>query len=138
MLRPLLTAAIITPFVAQLAFAQHSKPAAKRTTLSGVYTREQANAGRDVYAGMCQSCHALASHTGETFASWWAGKSVSDLFSFVSEKMPKNAPGSLSPEEYASVVALLLRMNGMPAGEDELPPDTLALKRIRIELKKRA
>src|SRR5437867_13016755 len=34
------------------------------STLNGVYTAEQAVRGRDLYAGMCQSCHTAASHTG--------------------------------------------------------------------------
>ncbi|MFN8573293.1 MAG: cytochrome c [Gemmatimonadaceae bacterium] len=107
-----------------------------RSTLEGVYTREQANRGRDVYAGMCQSCHALASHTGVVFNNTWAGKPLSDLFAFVSEKMPKNEPGSLTREEYAQVIAHILRLNGMPPGFDELPTDSLALHQIRIDVKK--
>jgi len=55
------------------------------------------------------------------------------LFEFVQERMPKNEPGSLTPQEYADVVAYLLRMNRMPAGSDELSTDVATLKRIRIE-----
>jgi S-disulfanyl-L-cysteine oxidoreductase SoxD len=47
--------------------------------------------------------------------------------------MPKNEPGSLAPEEYADVLAYLLQLNGMPAGERDLPADSTALKRIRID-----
>lgn len=110
---------------------------AARSTLSGVYTRDQANRGRDIYAGMCQSCHTAASHSGVTFANSWGGRRLSDLFAFVSEKMPKNEPGSLSREEYALILAHILRMNGMPAGFDELPADSLALRRIQIEVRQR-
>lgn len=118
--------------------AQTADATGMRSTISGVFTREQANRGRDVYAGMCQSCHAASSHTGEIFAGFWAGKTVGDLFAYIAEKMPKNEPGSLSREEYADVVAHLLRLNGMPAGYDELPTDSIALQHIRIELRKKA
>src|SRR5205085_5170310 len=84
------------------------------STLDGVYTSEQASRGKDVYAGSCKACHTPASHTGATFAKWWRGKQLSDLFSFVSTRMPKNDPGSLAPEDAADVVAYLLRMNAMP------------------------
>jgi len=47
--------------------------------------------------------------------------------------MPKNEPGSLTPQEYADVVAYLLRMNRMPPGSDELSTDVATLKKIRIE-----
>jgi mono/diheme cytochrome c family protein len=117
------------------AAAAHAQgDAAPRTTLSGVYTAEQANRGRDVYAGMCQSCHTAASHTGQVFVTNWSGKPLSALFTYIVELMPKSEPGSLSLREYAQVLAFLLRMNGMPPGKTELVPDAEALKDIRIEV----
>lgn len=120
--------------------AQASKPIPTRvadtsgaSTLSGVYTTEQASRGKDVYAGNCRSCHTPMSHTGEMFSIWWRGKELSDLFTFVSTQMPKNDPGSLSAEDAADIVAYLLQMNGMPAGKAELYPDADSLKRYRIE-----
>jgi len=103
------------------------------STLNGVYTAEQAVRGRDLYAGMCQSCHTAASHTGVTFKNTWTGRPLSALFDYVRERMPKNDPGSLTPEEYVDVVAYLLKLNQMPAGQAELPPDSVALKKIRID-----
>jgi mono/diheme cytochrome c family protein len=111
-----------------------SKPAGP-STLDGVYTDEQASRGKDVYAGSCRSCHSPMSHTGATFNKWWRGKPLSDLFTFVSTRMPKNDPGSLAPEDVADVVAYLLKMNAMPVGAAELPPDADSLKRFRIEAK---
>jgi mono/diheme cytochrome c family protein len=115
-----------------------TKPAPARSTLSGVFTVAQAARGKNVYSGSCRNCHTAASHTGATFAKWWAGKQLSDLYVFVTENMPKNDPGSLAPEEYADVVAYLLRMNAMPAGKAELPPDPDELQKIRISLKRRS
>jgi S-disulfanyl-L-cysteine oxidoreductase SoxD len=106
------------------------------STLNGVYTNEQASRGKDVYFGSCKSCHTPSSHTGATFAKWWRGKQLSDLFSYVSTRMPKNDPGSLADEDVADVIAYLLKMNAMPVGLGELPPDVDSLKRFRIELKR--
>jgi mono/diheme cytochrome c family protein len=117
--------------------AQEGASDSARTTLAGVFTAEQAARGRDLYAGVCVSCHNAASHTGVTFANSWGGRLLSELFMFVSEKMPKNEPGSLTPGEYAQAVAYILKMNGLPAGETELPTDTLALHKIRIETVRR-
>lgn len=113
-----------------------SGASASPSTLSGVYTEEQASRGKDVYAGSCRSCHTPASHTGATFNKWWRGKRLSDLFLFVSTRMPKNDPGSLAPEDVADVMAYLLKMNAMPVGPEELPPDADSLKKIRIDTKR--
>lgn len=104
------------------------------TTKSGIYTSEQAERGRMTYALSCRSCHTAASHTGVTFAKWWKDRTVADLYGFMSTQMPKNDPGSLAPEQYADVVAYLLKMNTMPAGTTELLADSSALAQIRIEL----
>jgi len=108
---------------------------ATTTTLSGIYTAEQASRGQDVYSGSCRGCHTPASHAGATFATYWLHKSVADLFTFVATSMPKNDPGSLDPHDVADVVAYLLKMNQMPAGPTELLPDTTALRQIRIDAK---
>ena len=113
----------------------HVKAPEGPSTLSGVYTDEQADRGKDVYAGACRSCHTPASHTGATFNRWWRGKRLSDLFGFISTNMPKNDPGSLAPEDAADVTAYLLKINAMPAGTAELPPDIDSLKKFRIETK---
>src|SRR5690242_18774967 len=104
---------------APASFVVAQKAAPQRSTLSGVYSAEQARRGSDLYAGRCRSCHAAASHTGVTFEKLWAGRSLSDLFGFISTQMPKNEPGSLAPEEYVDVLAYLLKLNDMPMGSTE-------------------
>ena len=123
--------------VSTAARAQGTGSAAPRSTAAGVYTAEQAERGRDTYAMQCKSCHTPASHTGAIFASWWDRKPLSELFQFVMTRMPKNEPGSLAPSEYAEVVAYLLKLNEMPSGTEELPADSVALKKIRIETGKK-
>ena len=107
-----------------------------RPASSGVYTAEQARIGEEAYAGMCTGCHTPASHTGDVFASAWSGRPVSELYGFIRAAMPKTDPGSLSAEEYAAIVAYILKLNGMPAGKRPLPADSAALDRILIDLKK--
>ena len=48
---------------------------------------------------------------------------------------PKNDPGSLGADEYAGVVAYMLRMNGMPPGVKQLSTTVDSLKQIRIAKK---
>ena len=47
--------------------------------------------------------------------------------------MPENNPGSLTDQEYVDVIAYMLSFNGMPAGDDELPPDPQSLARAVIQ-----
>ena len=116
------------------AAAQTPASGATRSTRSGVYTSAQAERGADVYAGFCRSCHSAATHTGAVFASWWKGRTMADLYGYVAEQMPKNDPGGLVAQQYADVVAYLLRMNAIPAGRTELPPDRNPLATIRIDV----
>lgn len=112
---------------------QGPSAAPQRSTKEGVYTREQWQRGRDIYAGLCASCHQAATHAGIAFTKSWAGKKLSDLFGFLRERMPKSDPGSLSEQEYVDVISYMLRVNGMPQGDDELPADSLALTKISID-----
>lgn len=113
--------------------AVQSDTAAQRTTATGVFTETQAKAGADLYAGICTGCHTTSSHSGVSFRKSWLGMPVSELFIYLSQSMPEDAPGSLSAEEYAQIIAYLLEMNGMPAGSSELPADEAALREIRID-----
>ena len=132
---PVVAMVALSGFALRVA-AQPSSPPPTRSTASGVYTEEQATRGRDTYQMQCKSCHTPASHTGTTFASWWDRKPLSELFQFVTTRMPKNEPGSLQPDEYADVVAYLLKLNELPSGTEPLPPDSMALRKIRIEVGK--
>ena len=108
-------------------------PAASTTT-AGVFTAAQATRGEETYMATCVSCHPRGTYATPAFRATWTGRPLSELFDFVREKMPKNDPGSLMPGEYAQLVAYILKINDAPAGEHELPSESEALKKIRIEL----
>ena len=107
--------------------------AADLTTADGVYTRAQAEAGREVFALACQNCHAPTQHAGAEFRTKWFGRSLGELFGYLRREMPKTDPGTLSDEEYSQLVAYLMRINRMPPGAIPLAADSLALHRIRID-----
>jgi len=119
--------------VAAVGEAQSPQPNGQRSTSQGVYNREQWLRGRDLYAGLCASCHPAVTHVGPIFTKSWAGIKLSDLFGYLRERMPKNEPGSLTDKEYVDVMSYMLRLNGMPAGNDELPADSAALTKVRID-----
>jgi S-disulfanyl-L-cysteine oxidoreductase SoxD len=104
------------------------------STMTGVYSAAQATRGEETYMAICVSCHPRGTYTTPGFKATWTGRPLSELFDLVKDKMPKNDPGSLTPAEYAQAVAYLLKINEVPSGEEDLPPDSEALKRIRIEM----
>ena len=111
-----------------------AKSTSAKTTLSGVYTREEADAGKDLYGPLCSSCHlAMNQHSTPEFRKKWSGKSLSELFTIMRTTMPKNDPGSLADEDYAVVLAYMLQLNKMPPGKAYLSTDTLELRKIRFD-----
>jgi mono/diheme cytochrome c family protein len=100
------------------------------TVWDGVYTTEQAARGQVVYDRQCSTCHGwdLAGRnarplTGETFFRSWGEDSLSSLYTVVHDSMPRNAPGTLTDQEYLDIVAYLLQRNEYPAGSRELTRD---------------
>ena len=104
------------------------------TTAAGVYTAGQAKRGEEVYYSICVACHPKGTYQTAAFRDKWNGRLLSDLYAFMSTQMPKEQPGTLEPEQYADVIAYLLKINGAPAGKTELAPDVKALKWIRISM----
>lgn len=106
---------------------------------AGLYTSEQAAQGARIYAVRCAMCHGTDLFgTVETpglrgrFTGNWAGRPLSELHAYVSRAMPQPAPGSLSAEDNARIVAFLLQQNGAPPGSDPLPSDSRSLQRLRF------
>jgi mono/diheme cytochrome c family protein len=109
-------------------------PAPTKTTLAGVYTRDEATAGKEMYASLCSSCHTSANrHDAPEFRKKWTGKTLSELFTYMRASMPKNDPSSLADEDYGVILAYMLQLNKMPPGKVYLSTDTLELRKIRID-----
>ena len=132
---------LVATALAMLALVTSAALAQSRSgTGSGRYTAEQAEAGARLYASNCAMCHGtrlegrgeIPGLTGR-FVAHWAGRPVADLFAYVAQAMPQHAPGTLSAEQNAQVVALLLQANGAPAGSRPLPADEAALQRIAFD-----
>jgi S-disulfanyl-L-cysteine oxidoreductase SoxD len=103
------------------------------SVLDGVFTADQAAAGKQQFQDNCQTCHSVAEHTGGNFSSKWAGTTLNEMFELISNTMPDGEPGKLKPQEYASIVAFFLKESGYPEGAKELPSDVAALTKIRVE-----
>ena len=69
---------------------------------------------------------------GAAFQERWTGRTVQELFGITAATMPVGGEGTLSPQEYADVLAYLFELNAFPAGSLELPPASDELARITI------
>jgi mono/diheme cytochrome c family protein len=105
----------------------------QKSVKAGVYTAEQADSGQSLYRSKCASCHAPNRFTDDFFYQSFAGKPLWEMFDVISDSMPEDNPGSMKPEEYADVIAYLLKLNKFPAGSDKLPTDKDALSAILME-----
>ncbi len=106
----------------------------------GVYTDEQAERGLRTYERECGTCHGVDLRGGETsislmgrdFMQYWREESLGILYAIIQETMPEDDPGRLSGRETVDLIAMMLRANRMPAGDEELAPDQEALFEIRL------
>lgn len=108
----------------------------------GVYTAAQADRGEELYDEQCAVCHGairaiipeMAALLGDhTFRNTWRGRSLGELFGYIRETMPQDAPGTLTAAQTAEIVAHVLRGNRLPAGETPLPEDEAALNGIPFD-----
>jgi mono/diheme cytochrome c family protein len=121
----------------------HAQPPTK-SVWEGVYSDEQANRGKALYAQECASCHGSELTGGEMapplaggeFLAGWDGLTIGDLFERIRISMPQNAPGSLSGQQNADILAYVLSVSKFPAGAAEMPKEAGILKQIKLEVKK--
>jgi cytochrome c len=130
---------------------------AGRSVADGVYTGDQARRGREQYRKRCILCHLDNGQgrqaepvivgqsleregdaeappvAGGVFLMKWSGRTMKALYDTMSKTMPVGSAGSLSAQEYADVLAYLLELSKLPAGQQELPaaPDQLELITIK-------
>ena len=101
---------------------------------AGAYTTEQAQAGRELYASNCASCHTptligsggAPPLTGIGFLSAWRGKPARNLYDRIKSSMPPAGNPALTDESFAALVAFILQSNDVPAGTQALGADSAA------------
>jgi mono/diheme cytochrome c family protein len=121
-------------------------PAESRSVWDGVYTEEQAKRGETVYQKECAACHGDTLNGGESappltggaFLANWNGLTAGDLFDRIRKTMPQSAPGRLTRQQDADILAFLFSANKFPAGKTELYRQLEMLKEIRFEAAKPA
>jgi mono/diheme cytochrome c family protein len=119
------------------AFARSST----RTVWDSVYTLSQAGRGEAAYAKSCARCHGASLSggdespplTGSAFLGNWNGLPLSDLHTRIRTTMPTDSVGIYDRQLVTDVIAYLLKANGFPAGQTDLPTDIEPLKQILVQ-----
>lgn len=116
---------------------------APRSIWDGVYTEQQASRGERDYGRTCARCHGLSLEgdaasevpalNADVFMRRWSGRSARGLFDVLLRSMPADAPGTLSPQRSAELMAYLLRASNVPPGDEPLPFEPDGLAAIAIE-----
>jgi quinoprotein glucose dehydrogenase len=137
-------ALIVGGFFASVTYATTAAQAVAQPAKSvndGVYTAEQAKRGETIYKEQCAACHGdnlegagpMPALAGKDFLTMWQGKTVGDLYEKTQTSMPATAPGSLTPEQAAEVVAHMLSGSKYPAGAAALEGKMEALLQIKLD-----
>jgi mono/diheme cytochrome c family protein len=110
-----------------LAAAAAAEP---RTINDAVYTDDQAEAGENLYAEHCLTCHDKKYFRPVLKA--WEGQPLGLLYTVMSTSMPESNPGALPRKDYVDILAYILSQNRYPAGDAELDYMDAALDEIII------
>jgi|SRR5580700_3545476 len=111
-----------------------------KSVWDGVFTEEQARRGENISKEECVRCHGQGLSGGEEapplagagFVANWNGSTMGDLFERIRISMPTDAPGRLTRQENADVLAYILSLNKFPAGKSELDRQSEVLKQIKF------
>ena len=112
--------------------------AQNRSQWDGVYTNAQAVRGQSIYSEQCANCHGADLRGGEVpnplvgdeFASRWNKFTLGELFERIKTTMPQARPNSLTDQETADLLALMLAAAGYAPGNEALPLNIAALDRF--------
>jgi mono/diheme cytochrome c family protein len=109
----------------------------RHSVYSGVYSEAQAARGSAIQAEHCSACHSPDDWGGGNVLQGYTGMSAYDLVNWLRESMPLDEPGRLSLQQYTDLAAYIFKLNGAPAGAEELPADPARLAQVRLEYRRR-
>jgi mono/diheme cytochrome c family protein len=136
--------ALVPTLAMNLGARRPSRRVATRTVWDSVYTVSQAAVGEAAYGKSCARCHGASLSgvdespplTGSAFLANWNGLPLSDLQTRVRTTMPTDSVGIYDRQLVTNVIAYLLKSNGFPAGQVDLPSDIEPLREILMKSSK--
>ena len=129
--------------------------AAQQAAGQGIFTAQQAAAGKALYERRCANCHATnltggavtGPIIGDTFlAKWgakptaagsptWSGLQVADLLELMIQTMPPPTNGPITPAEQLTILTYILQQNGFPTGGTALTANAVSLRDTTLQFR---
>ena len=106
-----------------------------RTVNDGVFTKEQAKVGEQLYAEHCMLCHDKKYF--RPVLKRWDSQPLGIIFTVMSTSMPETNPGFLYEKEYVDILAYILSLSRYAPGDTELDYENGALNEITIAPRQR-
>jgi quinoprotein glucose dehydrogenase len=127
----------VRPAVAQ------STPSARRpfpTVWSGVYSKTEAEHGKQAFAQLCSRCHGTDMKGGLTapgliggkFFDRWHDLRLADVVEYIQAAMPREHEFYVSADSARAIVALMLQESGVPSGREPISTDVKIQRNILI------
>jgi mono/diheme cytochrome c family protein len=135
--------AVVVMWIAALTVSSAQQNAGEKKVWDGVYTSAQAARGKAPFERSCGRCHnnELAGSErgpalkGTVFWSKWENDNLASLFMKIRDTMPQDGPSLVNDEQKADILAYIMSVTGMPAGNAELQGDVRELDTIKIAKK---
>src|SRR5437763_11988199 len=133
----------IALWVGAIAASSAQQPPPETKIWDGVYTSAQAARGKAPFERTCARCHNVElagsqrgpALKGNVFWSKFDNDNLGTLYTFLRDNMPQDGPSLVDDAIKADILAYIMSMNGMPAGNDELKADVRALESIKVAKK---
>ncbi len=130
-------------WVAAVAVSSAQQASGDKKVWDGVYTSAQAARGKAPFERACGRCHnnELAGSErgpalkGNVFWSKWENDTLGSLYTKIRDTMPQDGPSLVEDAQKADILAYIMSVTGMPAGNDELKADVRELEGIKIAKK---
>jgi len=106
-----------------------------RTVNDGVFTKEQAKVGEQLYAEHCLLCHDKKYF--RPVLKRWDSQPLGIIFTVMSTSMPETNPGFLYEKEYVDILAYILSLSRYAPGDTELDYENGALNEITVAPRQR-
>ena len=105
----------------------------QKTTKDGLYSKDQADRGAQLYVKFCEKCHTPEKVpegkkpgppvSGDKFIDTWRDRTVGELFDTILNTMPSDGTATLTADQALDCTAHILKANGFPEGKAPMKND---------------
>ena len=101
------------------------------TVWSGVYSKAEAERGRQAFRKLCGRCHGAdmkggltaPSLVGDKFFDRWSDLRLGDVVAYIQAAMPREHEFYVPADSARAIISLMLQESGVPAGHQPMSKD---------------